>query len=106
MSLDPQKMMELASQMQADMAKAQADLADARVEATSGGGMVTVTASGTGEIVGLKIDPAAVDREDVEMLQDLILAAITEVSRQAADLQQKSMGAITGGLGGLGLPGL
>ena len=106
MSLDPQKMMELASQMQADMAKAQADLADARVEATSGGGMVTVTASGTGEIVGLKIDPAAVDREDVEMLQDLILAAIPEVSRQSADLQQKSMGAITGGLGGLGLPGL
>lgn len=106
MSLDPQKMMELASQMQADMAKAQADLADARVEATSGGGMVTVTASGTGAIVGLKINPAAVDPADVEMLQDLILAAITEVSRQSADLQQKSMGAITGGLGGLGIPGL
>ena len=106
MSMDPQKMMQLASQMQADMAKAQAELADARVEATAGGGMVTVTANGTGDIVGLTIDPAAVDPDDVEMLQDLILAAITEASRQSAELQQKSMGAITGGLGGLGIPGL
>jgi DNA-binding YbaB/EbfC family protein len=103
MSFDPQKLMKQVAQMQQDMAKAQEELADERIEATSGGGMVTVTASGTGEIVAIKIAPEAVDPADVGMLEDLVLAAVVEASRQAQARQQQRMGAMTGGLG---LPGL
>jgi DNA-binding YbaB/EbfC family protein len=103
MSIDPQKMMKMAAQMQADMAAAQEALGAERVEATVGGGMVKAIASGNGDLIGIEIDPEAV--EDVELLQDMVLAAVTEAFRQAAALQQERMGAITGGLGGLGLPG-
>ena len=106
MSLDPQKMMKMAAQMQAEMARAQEALAAERIEATAGGGMVKAIASGNGDLVGIEIDPEAVDPEEVELLQDMVLAAVTEAFRQAAALQQERMGAITGGLGGLGLPGL
>ena len=105
MSLDPQKMMKMAAQMQADMASAQEALAQERVEATVGGGMVKAIASGNGDLVAIEIDPQAVDPEEVELLQDMVLAAVTEAFRQAAALQQERMGSITGGLGGLGLPG-
>ena len=105
MSIDPQKMMKMAAQMQAEMARAQEALAAERVEATAGGGMVKAIASGNGDLVGIEIDPEAVDPEEVELLQDMVLAAVTEAFRQAAALQQERMGAITGGLGGLGLPG-
>jgi DNA-binding YbaB/EbfC family protein len=105
MSLDPQKMMKMAAQMQADMAAAQEALAAERVEASAGGGMVKAIASGNGDLIGIEIDPQAVDPEEVELLQDMVLAAVTEAFRQAAALQQERMGAITGGLGGLGLPG-
>jgi DNA-binding YbaB/EbfC family protein len=103
MSIDPQKMMKMAAQMQADMAAAQEALGAERVEASAGGGMVKAIASGNGDLIGIEIDPEAV--EDVELLQDMVLAAVTEAFRQAAALQQERMGAITGGLGGLGLPG-
>ena len=105
MSIDPQKMMKMAAQMQADMARAQEALGQERVEATVGGGMVKAIASGNGDLVGIEIDPQAVDPDEVELLQDMVLAAVTEAFRQAAALQQERMGAITGGLGGLGLPG-
>ncbi len=105
MSIDPQKMMKMAAQMQADMARAQEALAQERVEATVGGGMVKAIASGNGDLVGIEIAPEAVDPDEVELLQDMVLAAVTEAFRQAAALQQERMGAITGGLGGLGLPG-
>ncbi len=105
MSIDPQKMMKMAAQMQADMARAQEALGEERVEATAGGGMVKAIASGNGDLIGIEIDPEAVDPDEVELLQDMVLAAITEAFRQAAALQQERMGAITGGLGGLGLPG-
>ena len=105
MSIDPQKMMKMAAQMQADMAAAQQALGEERVEATAGGGMVKAIASGNGDLIGIEIDPEAVDPDEVELLQDMVLAAITEAFRQAAALQQERMGAITGGLGGLGLPG-
>jgi nucleoid-associated protein EbfC len=105
MSLDPQKMMQMAAQMQAEMASAQAALGEARVEATVGGGMVKAIASGNGDLVGIEIKPEAVDPDEVELLQDMVLAAVTEAFRQAAAMQQERMGAITGGLGGLGLPG-
>jgi hypothetical protein len=89
--------------MQRKMAEMQADLAAKTVEATSGGGMVTAVANGAQEIVSLKVDKAAVDPEDVEMLQDLVLAAVNDALKKARDMQQSEMSAITGGLK---MPGL
>ena len=107
MSLDPQKMMKMAAQMQAEMARAQAALGEERVEASAGGGMVKATASGNGDLIGIEIDPEAV--EDVELLQDMVLAAVNEGLRAAQEMASKKLGGITGGLGGpgggLGLPG-
>ena len=97
MSIDPQKMMKMAAQMQAEMARAQEALGAERVEASAGGGMVKAIASGNGDLVGIEIDPQAVDPDEVELLQDMVLAAVTEAFRQAAALQQERMGAITGG---------
>jgi nucleoid-associated protein EbfC len=105
MSLDPQKMMKMAAQMQAEMARAQEALGEERVEAAAGGGMVKAIASGNGDLIGIEIAPDAVDPEEVELLQDMVLAAVNEAFRKAAALQQERMGTITGGLGGLGLPG-
>jgi DNA-binding YbaB/EbfC family protein len=95
-----QQMMKQAQQMQDRLQKQMADL---RVEATAGGGMVTVVMNGAKQIQSLKIDPEAVSKEDVEMLQDLILAAINDAQRKADDEMQKSMG---GMMGGLKIPGL
>ncbi|WBL35988.1 YbaB/EbfC family nucleoid-associated protein [Tepidiforma flava] len=91
------------AQAQELLAKAQAELAAATVEGTAGGGAVRITMSGEQKILGIKLEPDVVDPEDVEMLQDLIMAAIADATQKAAELQQKSFGAITGGLG---LPGL
>lgn len=90
--------------MQARLAKAQNDLAEKTVEASAGGGKITVTASGAGDILAIKISPDVVDPQDVEMLEDLILSGVREAQEAARNLQADSMGAITGGLGGL--PGL
>ena len=76
--MDMQKLMREAQQMQEKLQKAQEGLADERLEATTGGGMITVTANGNGDILSLKIDPEAVDPEDVEMLEDMVLGAVTE----------------------------
>jgi nucleoid-associated protein EbfC len=100
------QMMRQVQQMQAEMAKAQESLKDEVVEASAGGGMVTVKVSGELEILEIKIDPAAVDPEDVELLQDMVQAALNEALRSAQELAANKMGAVTGGLGGLGLPGL
>lgn len=91
------------AQAQELLAKAQAELAAATVEGTAGGGAVRITMSGEQKVLGIKLEPDVVDPEDVEMLQDLIMAAIADATQKAAELQQKSFGAITGGLG---LPGL
>ncbi len=106
MSFDPKKMMAQVAKMQEDLAKAQEDLAGQTVEGTAGGGMVTVTANGQGEIVAVKLSKEAVDPDDVEMLEDLILAAVKEATRSAQALAQQKMSGLTGGLGGMGLPGL
>lgn len=90
-------------QAQEMLAKAQAELASTNVEGSSGGGAVRVTMSGEQKITGIKIEPDVVDPDDVEMLQDLIMAAIADASERASELQAKSFGAITGGLN---LPGL
>ena len=100
------QMMRQVQQMQADMMKAQEELKNEVVEASAGGGMVTVKMSGDLELKELRIDPEAVDPEDVELLQDMVQAALNEALRSAQELAASKMGAVTGGLGGLGLPGL
>jgi nucleoid-associated protein EbfC len=104
--MDMNKMMQQVQQMQAEMAKAQEELANETVEASVGGGMVTVRANGSGEIVEVKIKPEAIDPEDLETLEDLILAGVNEAQRNAQELMQSRLGGALGGLGGLGLPGL
>jgi DNA-binding YbaB/EbfC family protein len=105
-----QQMMKQVQQMQADMAKAQEELKSQVVEASAGGGMVTVKVTGDLQVVEVKIAPGAVDPEDVEMLQDLVLAATNEALRSAQEMAANKLGGVTGGLGGalgdLGLPGL
>ena len=91
------------AQAQEMLAKAQAELAATSIEGSSGGGAVRVTMSGEQKITGITLSPDVVDPEDVEMLQDLIMAAIADATEKASDLQSQSFGAITGGLG---LPGL
>ena len=106
------QMMKQVQKMQADMAKAQEELKNEVVEASAGGGMVTVKISGELELKELTIDPDAVDPEDVEMLQDMVQAAVNEAIRSAQELAASKMIAAAGGLagpgglGGLGLPGL
>jgi DNA-binding YbaB/EbfC family protein len=105
------QMLKQVQQMQAEMAKAQEELATAVVEASAGGGMVTVKVTGALEVKEIRIDPEAIDPEDADMLQDLVLAAVNEALRSAQELAANRMGAATGGLGGpgglgdLGLPG-
>ena len=93
-----QQMMKQAQQMQERMQKQMAEL---RVEATAGGGMVTVVINGAKQIQSLKIDPEAVSKDDVEILQDLIVAAINDAHRKADETMSQQM---SGMLGGLGLP--
>jgi nucleoid-associated protein EbfC len=105
-------MQQMMQQMQQDMESAQEKLKDETVEASAGGGMVTVKISGDLQVQAVQIDPAAVDPEDVEMLSDMVLAAVNEALRSAQELAASRLGATTGGLdlgglgGGLGLPGL
>ena len=97
-----QQLMKQAQQMQQQLMAAQAELADLEVEGHAGGGLVRATMSGSGELKSLQIDPKAVDPDDVETLQDLVVAAVRDAARAAADLTQDKMGPLTGGLG---LPG-
>jgi nucleoid-associated protein EbfC len=99
-----QKMMKQVQKMQADMAKMQDDLANQVVQASAGGGMVTVEVTGAIELKSIKIDPAAVDPADVEMLEDMILAAANEALRSATDLANKRLGSVTAGMNIPGLP--
>jgi nucleoid-associated protein EbfC len=100
------QMMRQVQQMQAEVAKAQEQLKQEVVEASAGGGMVTVKMSGDLELREIRIDPQALDPDDVELLQDMITAAVNEALRSAQELAASRMGAATGGLGDLGLPGV
>ena len=100
---DMNALMKQAQQMQADMAKAQEQLATEEVEASAGGGMVKVKMSGDLKLKSIEIDPEAVDPEDSEMLADMVMAAVNEAIRAAQELASSKMGGITGGLGGLGM---
>ncbi len=103
---DMQQILRQAQQMQAQLMAAQAELASARVEGSAGGGLVRATVAGSGELVGLEIDPKAVDPADTETLADLVLAAVRDATANAARLQEEKMGPLTQGLGGMGIPGL
>ena len=111
-----QQMLQQAQQMQEEMMKTQETLKDERVDASAGGGMVKVVATGDGRLDSIEIDPEAVDPEDVELLQDMVLAAANEALRAADELRESKMGGASGidpasamealgGLGGLGGPG-
>jgi hypothetical protein len=107
--MDMNKMLQQVAEMQQQMAKAQEELAAETVEASAGGGMVTVKATGALEIVEVKISPEAIDPDDPEMLSDMVVAAVNEAIRSAQSLAEAKLGSAMGGLGGpggLGLPGL
>jgi nucleoid-associated protein EbfC len=101
-----QQMLKQVQKMQQDVMAAQESLKDEQVEATAGGGMVKVTVSGDLVVKSITIDPEAIDPEDPDMLADLVLAAVNEGIRAAQELQASKLGSVTGGLGGLGLPGM
>jgi DNA-binding YbaB/EbfC family protein len=104
--MDFEKLMQQAQQMQEQMAKAQEELAGETVEASAGGGMVTVKATGALEITEIKISPEAIDPDDPELLADMVLAAVNEALRSAQQLVEAKLGGAMGGMQGLGLPGL
>ena len=104
-----QQLLKQAQKMQQDMIAAQEALKDEVVEASAGGGMVTVEVSGDLNVKSIRIDPDAVDPDDLDMLQDMVLAAVNEALRAAQELASDKLGGIAGdlgGLGGLGLPGM
>ena len=98
-----QQMLKQVQKMQQDMMAAQEQLKDEVVEASAGGGMVTVKVTGDLVVKEVRIDPAAVDPDDVELLQDLVVAAVNEASRKVDEEMQSSLGAMTGGMK---IPGL
>ena len=105
--MDVSKMLQQVQQMQTEMAKAQEELAKETVEASAGGGMVTVKATGALEIVEVKISPDAIDPDDPELLADTVLAAVNEGIRSAQSMVEARLGGMLGGLQGLGgLPGM
>ncbi|MGE4427973.1 MAG: YbaB/EbfC family nucleoid-associated protein [Solirubrobacteraceae bacterium] len=103
-----QQMMKQVQRMQQDMAAAQEALRNEEIEVAAGGGIVKVRITGGLEIRGVTIDPAAIDPDDADLLQDTVTAAVNEAIRQAQELSEKRLGALTGGmdLGALGLGGL
>jgi nucleoid-associated protein EbfC len=101
-----QQILKQAQQMQEQLMAAQSELAEARVDGSAGGGLVRATVSGSGELIGLTIDPEALDPDDTDTLADLVLAAVRDATSGAARLQQEKMGPLTEGLGGMGMPGL
>ena len=101
--MDMKQMMRQAQKMQKELNKAQEEIATMSFEATAGGGMVTAVASGDMAITSLTIDPDAVDPEDVDMLQDMVVAAVTEALRGVSELSNQRMSAVTGGMN---IPGL
>ncbi len=103
MMKDMGKLLKQAQQMQAKMAQMQAELAGKSVEASAGGGMVKVVMNGRHEVISVTIDPEVVDPQDVEMLEDLVAAAVTEAASRIEEMLKDGMSSITGGMG---LPGM
>ena len=101
--MDIQKLMKQAQEMQAGMQKTQEELAAKTVEASVGGGKVTVIATGAGDIQSISIDPSVVDSDDVEFLEQLVLSGVQEAAAKGKEMAAKEMGKLTGGMG---LPGM
>jgi DNA-binding YbaB/EbfC family protein len=104
-----QQLLKQAQKMQQQLEAAQAELAATEVTGSAGGGLVTATLTGGGELTAVTIDPKAVDPDDLETLQDLVVAAVRDARRIVAELADEKIGPVTGGmggLGGLGLPGI
>jgi nucleoid-associated protein EbfC len=101
-----QQLMKQAQKMQQQLAVAQAELAETEVEGTAGGGLVTAKVTGAGELLSITVDPKVVDPEDVETLQDLVVAAVRDANHNAQQLASEKLGPLTGGMSGLGIPGL
>ncbi len=101
--MDIQKLMKQAQQMQAGMQKTQEELAQKNVEASVGGGKVTVIANGAGEVQSIKIDPAVVDPDDVDFLQELVLSGVQEAITKGKEMAAGEMSKLTGGMG---IPGM
>ncbi|HYI67735.1 MAG TPA: YbaB/EbfC family nucleoid-associated protein [Candidatus Limnocylindrales bacterium] len=96
----------MAQQMQTQMAQAQQELAETTLEATAGGGAVRIVITGAQEVRSVEIDPSAVDADEVEMLQDLVMTAVNEAIARSKELERERMGKIAGGMGIPGMPGL
>ena len=96
----------MAQQMQTQMAQAQDELKETTLEASAGGGAVRIVITGAQEVRAVEIDPSAVDPDEVEMLQDLVMTAVNEAIGRSKELERERMGAIAGGLGIPGMPGL
>jgi DNA-binding YbaB/EbfC family protein len=101
-----QQLMKQAQKMQQQLAAAQAELAETLVDGAAGGGLVRAQVTGGGELVSVTIDPQVVDPDDVETLQDLVVAAVRDANHTAQQLASDKLGPLTGGMGGLGIPGL
>ncbi len=102
--MNMQQMMKQARKMQDQLAAAQENIAQTTVDASAGGGMVKVTVNGDMQITALTIDPEALDPDDVEMLEDMVMAAVNEAMRGIGEIANKQMSAITGGLNIPGMP--
>jgi nucleoid-associated protein EbfC len=100
--MNPRQLQQMAQKMQKEMAKVQEELGQTMVEGSAGGGAVKAVVNGHRELQSLTINPEVVDPDDVEILQDLLVAAVNDASKRAAELAEQRMGAVTGGLGGLG----
>jgi len=104
--LNIQQVAKMAQQMQAQMAQAQEELKDTTLEATAGGGAVRIVITGAQEVRSVEIDPSAVDGDEVEMLQDLVMTAMNEAIMRSKELERERMGRIAGSMGLPGMPGL
>lgn len=102
--MNMQQMMRQAQKMQKELQKAQQEIAEMTFEGTAGGGMVTAVARGDKSIESITINPDVVDPEDVEMLQDMVIAAVNEALRGVAEMGNQRMSSVTGGMGNMGLP--
>ncbi len=102
--MNPRQLQQMAQQMQRQMQKIQEELAATMVEGSAGGGAITVKMNGHRELQGIAIAPEVVDPDDVEMLQDLLMAAISDATKKAQELAEQRMGPLTGGM--KGIPGL
>jgi DNA-binding YbaB/EbfC family protein len=101
-----QQLMKQAQKMQQQLAVAQAELAQTEIEGSAGGGLVSATVTGSGELLRVTIDPKVIEPDDVDTLQDLVVAAVRDANSNAQQLASEKLGPLTGGMGGLGIPGL